>query len=72
MKCYKKRLAIDAIAIPIYIVQEKWREKILAVALFMDMKDGFDYVFKVQFITYMLKVRVDGDLMTWTSSFLIN
>ena len=37
---------IDAVATLIHTVQEKWEEKKLAAALFMDLKGAFDHVSK--------------------------
>ena len=44
MGARKERLAIDAVAVLIHTVQEKWSEKELAGALFMDVKGAFDHV----------------------------
>lgn len=41
-----ERLAIDEVVILVYTVQEKWENKKLAVALFMDLKKVFDYILK--------------------------
>ena len=40
----KERSAIDAVTILIYTVQEKWKEKKLAAAFFIDIKRAFDHV----------------------------
>ncbi len=66
----KERSAIDAVATLIHTVQEKWEEKKLAAALFMDVKGAFDHVSKGKLLTQMIEFRVDGDLVTWTGSFL--
>lgn len=42
----KERSAIDAVAILIHTVQEKWSKEELAGALFMDVKGVFDYVLR--------------------------
>ena len=65
-----ERLAIDAVVILVHTVQEKWKEKKLAATLFMDVKGAFDHVSKGQFLTWMIELRVDSDLVTWTGSFL--
>lgn len=61
---------IDAVATLIHTVQENWEEKKLAAALFMDLKGEFDHVSKGQLLTRMIELGVDGDLVTWTGSFL--
>ena len=66
----KKRLAINAIATLVHTIQEKWDEKKLAAALFMDVKGAFDHVLKGQLLTRMIELGVDSNLVTWTGSFL--
>ncbi len=66
----RERSAIDAVATLVHVVQEKWEEKKLAAALFMDVKETFDHVSKGQLFTQMIELGVDGDLVTWTGSFL--
>lgn len=36
----------------------------------MDVKGAFDHVSKGQLLTRMIELGIDGDLVTWTSSFL--
>ena len=66
----KERSAIDAVAILIHTVQERWEEKKLAAALFMDVKGAFDHVSKAQLVARMIELGIGGDLISWTSSFL--
>ena len=47
---WKKRSAIDVGATFIHKVKEKWPEKNLAVALFINVKKAFNYILKDQFI----------------------
>ncbi len=68
----KERSAIDAVATLVYNVQERWEEKKLAAALFIDIKGAFNHVSKEQLLTRMIELRIDEDLVTWTSSFLTN
>lgn len=68
----KERLAIDVVAILVHNVQEKWGEKKLVAALFMDIKMAFDNVSKRQLLNQMIELELDGDLMTWTSSFMLD
>ncbi len=51
-------------------VQEKWSEKKLAGALFMDVKGAFDHVSRSQLLKCMIDLGIDGDLVAWTKSFL--
>ena len=66
----KDRSAIDAVAMLVHTVQEKWEQKKLAAALFMDVKGAFDHVSKRQLLRQMIELGIDGDLVTWTESFL--
>ncbi len=68
----RERSAIDAVATLLHTVQEKWQEKKLAGALFMDVKGAFDHVSRGQLLTRMIELGMDGDLVTWTGSFLTN
>lgn len=51
----KERSAIDAVAILVHTVHEKWEEKKLAAALFVDVKGAFDHVSQIQLLTRMKK-----------------
>ena len=66
----KERSAIDAVATLVHTVQENWKKKKLAAVLFMDVKGAFDHVSKGQLIMRMIQLGIDGDLVTWTGSFL--
>ena len=68
----KERSAIDTVATLVYTIQNKWEEKKLAAALFMDVKGAFDHVSKGQLLTRMIELGIDGDLVTWTGLFLTN
>ena len=72
MGARKERSAIDTVAALVHIVQEKWSEKILAGALFIDVKGAFDHVSKAQLLRHMINLGIDGDLVGWTRSFLTN
>ena len=72
METQKERLAIDAVAMLVHTVQEKWSEKKLAGALFMDVKGAFDHVSRSQLLKCMIDLGIDGDLVAWTKSFLTN
>ena len=56
----------------VYTVQEKWQEKKLAAALFIDVKEAFDHVSKDQLPTRMIELGIDSDLVTWIGFFLTN
>ena len=47
---WKKRSVIDTVAAVIHTVQEKWKDKKLAAALFMDVKGAFDHISKGQLL----------------------
>ena len=66
----KERSAIDAVTTLVHTVQEKWEEKKLAAVFFMDVKGAFDCVSKGQLLMRMIELGVDGNLVTWTGSFL--
>lgn len=68
----KERCAIDAVASLIYKVEQRCAKKKLAAALFKDVKGAFDHVSKSQLVAQMLELEIDGDLIRWTKSFLIN
>ena len=38
----------------------------------MDVKKTFNHILKGQLLTCIIDLRVDGDLVTWTDSFLID
>lgn len=46
----KERSAINMVVILVYIVEEKWEEKELAVALFIDVKGSFNHISKGQLL----------------------
>ncbi len=60
----KKRSAIDAVTVLFHTVQERWKEKKLAAALFMDVKGSFDHVSKGQLLKQMIELGINGDLVT--------
>ena len=66
----KERSVIDAVATLAHTVQERWAEKKVAAALFMDVKGAFDHVSRWQLLARMIELGIDGDLVTWTGSFL--
>lgn len=68
----KERLAIDMVTTLLYTIQKNWKEKKLAATLFIDIKEAFDHVSKQQFLTQMIELRIDGDLVTWTDFILID
>ena len=72
MGARKERCAIDAVALLVHEVQQRWSEKKLAAALFMDVKGAFDHVSKPQLKGRMVELGIDGDLVRWTKSFLTN
>lgn len=72
MGARKERCAIDAVVSLVYDVEQRWAEKKLVAALFIDVKEAFDHVSKSQLVARMLELGIDGDLIWWTKSFLTN
>ncbi len=70
MGAQKQQSAIDVVAMLVHTVQEKWSEKKLADALFIDVKGAFDHVSRSQLLKRMIDLDIDGDLVAWTKSFL--
>jgi len=66
----KRRSAIDAVACLIQTVHEAWNQKLLAAALFMDVKGAFDHLDPTRLIRRMREIGIDDDLCRWTQSFL--
>ncbi len=60
----KKRSAIDAVAMLVHTIQEKWQQKKLAAAFFMDVKGAFDHISKSQLFRQMVKLQIDDDFVT--------
>lgn len=58
-----ERSAIDEIVTLVQTVQERWKNKKLAAALFMDVKEAFDHLSKAQLIAYMIEMGIDKDLV---------
>ena len=56
----------------VYTIQEKWSEKKLAGALFINVKGAFDHVSRSQLLKRMIDLGIDGDLVALTKSFLTN
>lgn len=48
----------------VYAVQEKWQQKKLAAALFMDIKGASDHVSKDQLFGQMVELEIDDNLVT--------
>lgn len=48
----------------VHIIQEIWQEKKPATTLFIDVKEAFEHVSKRQLLTYIIKLGIDGDLVT--------
>jgi Reverse transcriptase (RNA-dependent DNA polymerase) len=66
----KQRNAINAVAKLIYTTEKAWNQKKLLRALFMDVKDAFDYVVKERLLQRMNKLEIPQFLVNWTESFL--
>lgn len=49
----------------IHTNQEKWEDKKLAGAFFMDVKGAFDHVDKDQLLKQIIELGIDGDLVIY-------
>ena len=63
MGARKNRCAVDAIALLIHEVQQKWKDGEVAAALFMDVKGAFDHVSRKKLAERMTNLGLDGDLI---------
>jgi Reverse transcriptase (RNA-dependent DNA polymerase) len=54
----KQRNAIDAVTKLIYTTKKAWNQKKLLGALFMDVKDAFNYVVKERLLQQMNKLEI--------------
>jgi hypothetical protein len=72
MGCQKHWSAIDAVAYLIQEVHNGWGEKMLSGALFMDVKGAFDHVDPAQLVKRIGEIRINGDLIYWVTSFLMD
>ncbi len=65
MDCRRERSATDTVATLVHTVPEKWEEKKLATALFMDIKRAFDHISKGQLLNRMIELDIDGEKYSW-------
>jgi ribonuclease HI len=72
MGCRKHRSAIDAVACLIQEVHYGWSKKMLSGTLFMDVKGAFDHVDPARLVKRMGEIGLDGDLIHWVASFLMD
>lgn len=61
-----KKSAIDVISVLVYTIQETWKKKKLAGALFINVKGAFNHVSRSQLLKRIIEVGIDGDLVAWT------
>ena len=54
----KERSAIDAVATLVHTIQQRWEEKKLAAALFMNVRGAFDHVSKGQLLTWKIELEL--------------
>ena len=67
-----KRLAINAAAIMVNSAHSAWREDNTAAVLLMDIKAAFPSVARGRLIHAMKAKQIDGDLIRWTESCLLD
>ena len=56
----------------IHEIQSRQKKDEKAAALFIDIKDAFDHVFKKKLIERITNLKLDEDLVGQTQSFIIN
>ena len=66
----KNRNAIDTITLFIYEVQGRQKKGEKVAALFIDVKNAFDHVFKKKLIERIINLRLDENLVGQTQSFI--
>ena len=57
------RATYNAVAVLVYTVQENWSKKKLAGALFIDVKEVFNYISKIQLLKFMINLGIDTNLI---------
>src|SRR5271154_29236 len=68
----KKRSSIDAVAKLIATVEQAWKHKKIAGALFIDIKGAFPNVDRPRLLARLIELGIPGDLVRWIDSFLSN
>lgn len=58
-----KRSANNAVSVLVDIIQESWKKKKLAKALFIDVKEAFNNVSKIWLFKRMIEQGIDRDLV---------
>ena len=59
----RERLATDAVATLVHTIHEKWEEKKLIAAFFLNVKEAFDHVSKGQLLNRMIEFDINADLV---------
>ena len=65
----KRRGAIDAVTKLIAAVEQAWKRKKMAGALFMDIKGAFPNVIRQQLVQRLVQLNIPGDIIKWVDSF---
>jgi len=68
--CQKRRSCVDTVAILMNRTQKTWNKKMLAGALFMDVKAAFNNISKTHLGKRMEERELEADLIRWTMSFM--
>ena len=63
MSARKNRSVIDTIILLIYEVQGRWKKSEKIVALFIDVKNAFDHVFKKKLAERITNLGLDENLV---------
>lgn len=72
MEARKYQLAIDTTALLIQKVQKAFENWKIVGALFIDVKEGFDYVFWAKLVQKISDLGIDNDLIGKIQFFLID
>jgi hypothetical protein len=68
----RQRSAVDAVACFIGEIKRAWGNHEIGACLFMDIKGAFNHVVGSKLIGGLREAELDGDLICWIASFLIN
>ena len=63
------RGAIDAVTKLIATVEQAWKNKKIAGALFLDIKGAFPNVIRQQLVKRLIELKIPGDIIRWVNSF---
>jgi hypothetical protein len=65
----KLRRAIDTVTKLITTVEQAWKRKKIAGALFLNIKGAFPNVIRQQLVKRLIELKIPGDIIRWVNSF---